>query len=135
MFDRPLDLIVQFIHLFKPFVVITCYERGVILRWGIPTRDLAPGFHWMWPFGIETYTSANVVPETMIIGPQSLTTKDDVSVVVACLVTFQIDNVRKFLLEIEGAHQVIEDSAIGTVSHFIIERSWEQLRKPDMGNE
>ena len=51
----------------------------------------------MWPFGIEKCASANVVLETMIIGPQSLTTKDDVSVVIACVVTFQIDNVKKIL--------------------------------------
>ena len=135
MFDKLIDLLVQFIHLFKPWTVVNCYERTVILRLGKFRGIAGPGFHWMIPFGVEHSLSVNVVPETMIVGPQSLTTKCGASVVISSVVTFQIEDVCKFLLEVEGAHQVIEDSAIGIVSRFIMERSWLQLQEMDIGNE
>jgi regulator of protease activity HflC (stomatin/prohibitin superfamily) len=135
VFDKLIDLIVQFIHLFQFFFVIRCYERAIVLRFGKMHRLANPGLHWKFPFNIEVYLSANVVPETMIIGPQSLTTKDGVSIVISSVVTFCIEDVQKFLLEVEGAHQVIEDSAVGIVSHFIVERTWGQLGDTDVGNE
>lgn len=135
MFDKLIDLLIQSIRLFQFFIVIRCYERGVVLRFGRMHRVVGPGLHWKYPFNVETYLSANVVPETMIVGPQSLTTKDGVSIVISSVVTFQVEDVQKFLLEVEGAHQVIEDSSIGIVSHFVIARTWIQLQQIDIGSE
>lgn len=78
---------------------------------------------------------ANVVPETMIVGPQSLTTKCGKSIVVSNVVTYSIEDIQKFLLEIEGGHQVIEDSTYGIVSAFIMEHSWDELMTVDISNE
>src|ERR1035441_3346836 len=101
MFDKLIDLIVSFIHIFYFSCITYSYQRGVILRWGRPNRVVGPGFHWHWPFCIEHYMFANVVPETMTVGPQSLTTKDNRSVVLSTVVTFLVEDVQKFLLEIE----------------------------------
>lgn len=135
MFDRLVDFVIQFIELFQFFFVVRAYERGVVLRFGRFHRLVDPGFHLRWPFRIEIDLLVNVVPETVTIGPQSLTTKDEQSVIVASVVTYKVSDTRSFLLDIEGAHQVIEDSACGTVAQFVLSRTWEDLRSVDVNNE
>ena len=127
MFDKLVELIVQFIHLFFFCFITLDYERGVVLRWGKFNRLAGPGHHWKWPFLIERYFAVNVVPETMTVGPQSLTTKDNRSVVLSSVVTFRIENVQTFLLEVEGGHQVIEDSTYGVQADFVMKRTWAEL--------
>lgn len=135
MLDKLVDVLLQFIRWFQFCTVLMAYERGVVLRWGRFHREAGPGFHFMWPFHVEEILTTNVVPETMNVGPQSLTTKDGQPVVVATVVTFGIQDVRKFLLDIEGANQVIEDSTYGAVARFIMDRTWAQLQAIDIADE
>lgn len=135
MFDKLVELFIQFIELFQFFFVVRAYERGLVLRFGKFHRLVEPGLHWRWPFRVEIDLLVNVVPETVTIGPQSLTTKDEQSIIVASVVTYRISDVRTFLLDIEGAHQVIEDSACGTVAQFVLGRTWEELKAVDVNNE
>lgn len=135
MFDKLVDLLVSSLRLFQFFTVVPAYGGGVILRLGLFHRMAGPGFHWLWPFRIEEALTTNVVPETMIVGPQSLTTIDEVSVVIATVVTFGVDDPKRFLLEIEGASQVIEDATYGIVAHLIMEHTWPELIAMDMANE
>jgi regulator of protease activity HflC (stomatin/prohibitin superfamily) len=135
MFDKLVDLFISSLRLFQFFTVVPAYGGGVILRLGRYHRPAAAGFHWMWPFRVEECLSTNVVPETMLVGPQSLTTRDGVSLVISTVVTFAIDDVKVFLLEIEGAGQVIEDATYGIVAHMIMERTWAELAEIDLANE
>lgn len=111
------------------------YQRGVVLRFGKFHRIVEADFHWIWPFCIETYLEANVVRETMMVGPQSLTTVDGHSVVITTVVTFNIEDIKTFLLDIEGAHQVIEDSTYGIVASFVMKHTWQQLLDVDISKE
>ena len=135
MFDKLVDLLVSSIRLFQFWTVIPAYASGVVLRFGKFNRLADPGLHWILPFYMEEVLSCNVVPETMVVGPQSLTTKDGVSVVISTVVTFSISDVKVFLLEIEGAGQVIEDSAYGIVSRQIVARTWTELTQIDLPAE
>lgn len=63
-----------------PFRIIKVYERGVVLRLGMPHRVMEPGFRWLWPCNIETVNEVVVVEQTMDLMVQSITTTDDVSV-------------------------------------------------------
>lgn len=135
MFDKLIDLLVQFIHLFQVCFIVHSYQRGVVLRWGRFHRKVGPGFHWLWPFNVETHLSVSIVPETILVGPQSLTTEDGVSVIVSTMVMFSIADERKFLLDVEGGHKVIEDCTYGVVARFILERTWDKLQSLDMSNE
>lgn len=135
MFDKLVDLIVSSLRLFMFFTVVDSYAGGVILRFGKFHRLATPGFHWLWPFNIETVLTTNVVPETINVGPQSLTTADGTSVVIATVVTFGISDVKTFLLEIEGANQVVMDSAYGVVSELVLGSTWEELMNVDLAHE
>jgi regulator of protease activity HflC (stomatin/prohibitin superfamily) len=136
VFDKLIDLFVSFLHLFQFCFVVRSYQAGVVLRYGRMHRRVAPGFHWIWPFHVEEHITVSVVRETVIVGPQSLTTKDGVSIIVSTLVTFSINDAETFLLKNEGAHTVLEDSTCGTVSDFVLNRTWIQLQdSTDVSNE
>lgn len=136
MLDKLVDLIWSSIRLFQFFVVVEDYKAGVILRFGRFHRLAKPGFTWMIPFMVEEALLANVVMETMNVGPQSLTTKDGIAIVVASVVTFEIDDARTFLLTCEGGNQVIEDATYGTVAKFMMSKTWGELAAmEDIGNE
>ena len=135
MLDKLIDLIVSSIRFFQFCTVILQYERAVVLRFGRFHREIGPGFHWIWPFRIEEVLATNVTLETMNVGPQSLTTKDGVSMVISTVVTFTVADVRKFLIEVEAATNVIEDSTYGIVSRLVADRTWAELCRPELADD
>lgn len=135
MFDRLIDLIIQFIEMFRILQVVKVYQGGVVLRFGKFHSLAKVGINWLIPFYVDEVIHCNVVTETMLVGPQSLTTKDGRQVVISTVVTFRVEEPKIFLLEIEGANRVIEDSTFGNVSEWVTNRTWEELVKADVGNE
>jgi regulator of protease activity HflC (stomatin/prohibitin superfamily) len=135
MLDRAFQFLIDSLKLLMFWTVVPHYAGGVILRLGNFHRLAGPGFHWMWPFNIETILTTNVVPETMNLHPQSLTTKDGVAVVIGGIVTFGIKDAKTFLLEIENGNSVVEDSAYGIISEHILGHTWEELMNMDIAHE
>jgi regulator of protease activity HflC (stomatin/prohibitin superfamily) len=132
MFDKLVDLIVQFIELFRFWCVLLEYEGGVMFRLGRFHRMLPPGFHWMFPFNIETmnYTDTNMY--TRVVGPQSLTTRDDVSLIVTVVITAQVEDVKKFIIDCVHGHSIIEDATYGAVATLLHSMSWPQIMESDI---
>ena len=134
MFDKLIDVLLQWAGFFIPFVVIDEFERGVVLRFGRPVRDLGPGFHWIIPFQVDRVMADNVVPRTINLGSQSLTTKDGKAVVVAGVVTAQIRDVRKALLEVEGVDDACIDSSYGAIGALVASHTWEEVQHEDFSD-
>lgn len=136
MFDKLIDIILQFLRLFQFWVVVNAYAAGVRQRLGKFHAVLGPGFHWMLPFNVDRLIWDSVVTETLRVKPQSLTTKDGVAVTVSSVVTFRIEDIKIFLLDVEGRNAVIEDSTYGATSNFIMKRTWQELNEiTDIGHE
>jgi regulator of protease activity HflC (stomatin/prohibitin superfamily) len=127
MFERLIDLLVEFAGLFKFWEIVEPYEEAVVTRLGKYHRSLTEGFHWVAPFAIERVYSDSVVPTTHDLAPQSLTTKDGRSVVVRAVITRSITDIRKAVLECEGVENVLVDSAVGAVADAVRAYEWEQL--------
>ncbi len=122
--------------MFQFWVVLPPYRGGVRLRLGKPNKVLKCGFHWMLPFNIDTVVWDNVVTETMRLKPQTLTTKDGRTIVVSSVVTFFVEDIKVFLLEVENRNSAIEDSAYGSQSTFFMKKTWAELMSmDDIGNE
>ena len=114
MFDRVLDVLVKFGADLLPFVVVVAYQNIGILRFGKYHRTLAPGFHWKIPF-IEDGYPENVVPTTIRLQPQTLTTRDDVSVVVEGVVRYRVTDVEAFITKIYDQRDLLLDTSMGAV--------------------
>jgi regulator of protease activity HflC (stomatin/prohibitin superfamily) len=131
MFERLLDLILQSIAFFIPFVVIDQFEEAVVLRFGKFHRTLGPGFHWIIPFQIERGISDNVVPRTLNLQAQSLTTKEGRMVMVAAVVTASIRDIQKATLEVEGVDHALQDSCYGAIGMLVAAATWEEVQSAD----
>ena len=128
-FNQLLEVILDYIELAKFWVVLDSYEEGVVLRLGKYHRTLGPGLHWVFPF-TESVLSDNIVPTTCHVGPISMTTKDSKAVVLGGVLTWSIFDIKKFLLEVESAEDVIEDASYGILGDMIREKDWRQLVDP-----
>ena len=135
MLDRLIDALIQWASWFIPFVVLDAFQRGVVLRFGILHRELDPGFHWIIPCGVEHVLDDNVVPRTVNLQSQSLTTSDGVSVVVGGVVTASISSIRKAILEVEAVDDALRDSCLGVISQQVRASTWAQLQAVDFTTE
>ena len=128
MLDRLIDLLLQWVGFFVPFVVIDQFEQAVVLRFGKYQRDLEPGFHWIWPFQIDRVIADNVVVRTTNLVGQSLTTKDGKTIIAAGVVTSSISNIRKATLEVETVDQALRDSCYGAIGLAVAATDWDDIR-------
>jgi modulator of FtsH protease HflK len=126
--DRLIDLLLQSIGFFVPFVVVDHYEEAVVLRFGVFHRKLAPGFHWIIPFQVERAIADNVVPRTVNLGAQSLTTSDGKSIVVSGVITASIRDIKKATLEVESVDHALRDSCYGAIGIHVAGNTWDHLR-------
>jgi membrane protease subunit HflK len=131
MFDRLVEFLLQCLGLFKAWEIVDCYQKGVVLRFGRHVRNVGPGFHWVWPFGVERVLHANIVPNTTNLGVQSLTTKDGHQVVISGLLTWRVADPTKFLLEVEGGQDAVADITFCSIADSVQGSTWEQVSDPD----
>lgn len=129
------DLLVAWYEWLIPFTVIDAYEEGVVLRLGVFNRQLPPGFHWIIPFGVERVISDEVVTRVINLSSQSLTTSDNVPVVVGGAVTLSIHNIKKAMLSVKTVHQAIADSCIGVIGQHVRRNEWSALTTDEFTTE
>jgi len=129
MFDRLIDMLLGCLQWFVPFVVVDEFERAIVLRFGKFHRVLEPGFHWIIPLEAEKVLADNVVPRTVNLGSQSLTTKDGKVVVVGGVVTASIRDIKKALLEVEGVDDALKDSCYGAIGSLVAAHPWDAVQQ------
>lgn len=135
MFDRLIDLFLQSIVFFVPFVVVDAFERAVVLRFGVHHRTLEPGFHWIIPFNVERVIADNVVPRTANLQAQSLTTADDHQIVVGGVVTSEIFDIETAILGVEGVDHALQDSCYGAISLMVAASTYAEVRAEGFSHE
>lgn len=89
------------LDLFRFWVVLYEYERGVMLRLGRFHREIGPGLHWRMPFRIEELRFLNVRKQTSASWEQTLTTSDAATVTVGFDYMIEVRDVRDVLLRID----------------------------------
>ncbi len=110
-----------------PFVIIDPYQNGGVIRLGTYYRTLGPGIHWKIPFADDVNTQ-NVSLTTMRLPQQSLTTKDNVSIVVGAIVRFTIKDIKPYICDVTDQKDVLIDVTMGAIRKQVMEHSWDELR-------
>jgi regulator of protease activity HflC (stomatin/prohibitin superfamily) len=131
VFDKLIDLFLQFIDLFRFFTVCNEFERGVVLRLGVYNKTLEPGFHLILPFNLDQVIYDNIVPRTTNLGAQGLTTQDGKTITLSAIVTAQIRDIRKATLEVEHVDTALVDSCFATIGDLVVSHKWEDILKPE----
>lgn len=126
MFNSFVEFLLGFIGFFRFWIIIDEYERGIVLRLGRFNRELDPGFHLKF-FGFEEEMTVTTSICTADLGPQTLTTKDNVSVVVIAIIKYQIKNVKPYFLEVNKTKDVLCDVAKGAVKDVIYSSNFDDL--------
>lgn len=113
----------------KPAVVIPAYDSGVVLRLGTFHRIVGPGLHWKIPIAEDVLTTTTAIT-TLEMRPQTLTTADNVGIVAAGIIKYEIRDPRPYLLDIWDAVDVLRDVAMGALRTCVIARNWAELASP-----
>lgn len=128
MVDKILEFIAEIWHQLIPFVVVKQYNKGVMLRLGKFIKVTEPGLHWKIPFADELIDHT-VVATTMELSSQSLTTKDEKSIVVRGVIKYEIKDIETFLLHVYDAVDAISDMTMGTIKKVITSKTWQECKE------
>lgn len=114
MLEKLIDLLVGMWARLAPGEIINVYQRAGVLRFGRYHRTLEPGFHWKIPI-IEEVIQVETCLTTLRLPPQTLTTKDDVSVVVSAIIKYEIKDIQPYIVGIWDQHDVLADVTMGAI--------------------
>lgn len=152
------DLIIYLRDALKPFEVIDHYDRGVRLRLGKPMRDnphkkwkqklkfafrgdpnekikiYEPGFYWKIPFA-DDFNTHMVKITTMDLSEQTITTKDNISIVARGILKYEVENVATLLLEVDDPAAAVVDMSMGILREVLMEKNWSECNDPKLGKE
>ena|ERR1700741_3993007 len=129
MLDRLVDLLLAFLHLFKCWFVIDQDEAGVLLRLGRYRRILGPGLHWILPLSIHQVRVTKVVQGTMRLYDQGLTTADDKDMTLSAVVTFHVEDPKRYLVDMDGG-SAVDDVTYGAVAEWVAANTRDYIRDP-----
>lgn len=146
MFDKLIEVILDFISWFQFWVIIDPIEVGIVYTLGRDTDYLTSengwfgtGFHWIAPFELEEVKVVNVQWDWDAIRYQSLMSKDGTALIVQMGYKYRIvaeeHKIRKFLIELndEGATRRIAIAA--AVCAVVSESTVEELKKGETAVE
>lgn len=128
MLDKLFEFFTSFLDLFKFWQVIDEYERGVLLLFGKQDRELQPGFHWIWPFGVHAVFTDNVVPRATRLKEQSLTTSDDENIVITPVIEWRIKEIALATLEVEDLDTSLDAAASGVIGDAVASEAWDEIQ-------
>lgn len=128
MFDRIFQIVSEFAHLFRVIAVCHPYERAVVLRMGRYHRTLDPGWHWVIPLRVEEVLYDTVTPRTTNLPFQTVTTADDAQVSTSAIVTWEVFDIRIFMLEAAEHQEAMLDTSLGLLARCIMTASWPELK-------
>jgi regulator of protease activity HflC (stomatin/prohibitin superfamily) len=132
MLDRLVGFLLECLDLLRFWQVVAPFEEGCQIRLGKFNRVLNSGLHFILPFGIDHCLIQCVVPTTHSLGDESSTTKDGKSIGFTAVVTYQIRDIKKAMLDIEDVTHAVRDACSGEIGRVLRESTWEEILAPDM---
>ena len=95
--------------------VLDEWEEGVQLRMGKFKRTVGAGWWLHRPFGIDEFHVLNVKPDAMDLDEQTLTTLDDIKIVITVVMIWEIFDIKRCTLDVEDAAETLQQIAVGYV--------------------
>jgi len=139
MFDKLFDIIIQIWDSLKPWEIIPHYDRGVKLRFGKPilnkdgsVKILDPGIHFKIPF-FEEILTIMVKTTTISLREQTITTKDNICIVVKAVIKYEIKNPDIILLEVNDALDAICDMTQGIIRNTFVTSDYKDCNGDILG--
>lgn len=112
----------------SPFVVLSDYEEGVILRMGKYQKNLVKGVNFKMPLMDYTMTVV-VTKDTYHVANVNVTTIDGKTISVGSIVEFNIVDVKKYFLDVNEAQSNAHDITRGIIADYLSDCEWEEVKK------
>jgi regulator of protease activity HflC (stomatin/prohibitin superfamily) len=126
MFDKLLEFLLNIIEDVLPFSIVNQWEEGVYLRFGKFKKIVKPGLNLKIPF-IDKVVKTEVITQTVHLQPQTLTTYDEKGIVLKSIVRYHVHDVKKFLLNVMHASDVLVDTTQGVIRDTVEGYPWLEL--------
>lgn len=124
MFDWLKELIQAGWEYLKFWYVVPEYDRAVVLRLGRQHGDVrVPGPYLKIPF-IDEVISTQVVPTTIDLSEQTITTGNNVQLVVESTIKYEVEDAVKLLLKVRSAADALADMAKGIIRREAVQSNW-----------
>lgn len=130
MFDRLIDVLLEFIGLFQCWVYVDEFEKGVVLRAGEFHRTIDPGMRWIIPIAIEKVLVENSMPDPMYLDLQSLETADGYTCNIQIGIIWRITDIELFTIRNENTEDMVGMLCSGIVSRSVTASKWTDIRDP-----
>lgn len=106
--------------------IVKQYERGVIMRFGRILGPRNPGFNVMIPF-VDQFIKVSLRVVTMVLEPQEVITRDNVTVKVDAVVYFQVIDPVNAVMNVEDYRQAIIQLALTTLRSVLGQSDLDEL--------
>lgn len=126
MFDKLIDFLIQFGKDLLPFVIVEQWNEAVHLRFGKYIAVRKPGLHFKLPF-VDGIIETAVITQSVNLPAQTLTTLDEQGIVLKAIIRYQITDVKKYLLNVMHANDVLIDTTQGMIRDIVEITYWADL--------
>ncbi|OGO40279.1 MAG: hypothetical protein A2147_00590 [Chloroflexi bacterium RBG_16_57_8] len=106
--------------------VVKQYERGVVLRFGRLVATREPGLNLILPF-VDRMTKISLRITTVVLEPQEVITRDNVTVRVDAVVYFMVIDPIKAAINVEDYRQAIMQLALTTLRSVLGQSEMDEL--------
>jgi regulator of protease activity HflC (stomatin/prohibitin superfamily) len=134
MLEPVFEFIRESWDLITPLYVINDYEEGVLLRFGRYKKTVTPGLHFKIPV-VDDILSAVTKPTTMCLKPQSLFTRDNMSVVVQGVCKYCIPDVKTYLIDVSDGEDGIANLCQRAIKQIIGATTWLDVDTVQLDND
>jgi regulator of protease activity HflC (stomatin/prohibitin superfamily) len=106
--------------------VVYQYQRGVLFRFGMLKGIRKPGLNLILPW-IDKLVKVDLRTRTVILKPQEVITKDNVTVHVDAVVYFNVFDPERAVLQVEDYHMATEQLALTTLRSVLGQSDLDEL--------
>ncbi len=106
--------------------VVKQWERGVVLRFGRYIGSRSPGLNLIIPY-LDRMLKVDTRVETMVLEPQEVITKDNVTVQVDAVVYFQVINPEDAMMKVMDYEQATTQIALTTLRSVLGQSELDEL--------
>lgn len=126
MLDKLLEFLIRFYRDLVPFVIVEQWNSAVQLRLGKWVRNLSVGIWAKVPF-FDSICECPVITQSVNLPSQTLTTLDEQSIVLKAIIRYHVSDVKKYLLGVMHANDVLIDTTQGMIRDVVELTNWEDL--------
>jgi regulator of protease activity HflC (stomatin/prohibitin superfamily) len=106
--------------------IVQQYQRGVVFRFGRLMGERAPGFNLIIPY-IERMIKVDMRVETLVVEPQEVITRDNVTVQVDAIVFFQPINATETIIKVQNYASATSQIAQTTLRSVLGQSDMDEL--------